>query len=231
MQACTSNVGQTRRNLSQVEHSANDSTIASSERTKQPLQQDGQQGLYHPQQHSNAASSGAPTTEAPEKLVHKPIVKWPKANDRDAWMSFKASLLTILQSLLWGSVASTMAIFSRIVYEEGILRFRTKPERETGSKQCGRREREILQLVKEQRLLWKAWRKAQGQKKEGLKSLWDQIKSRLAHLIRAEKIRKRRGRKEKARASFLKDSFKYARCLLEKSKSRKRSWRATSRGS
>lgn len=91
-----------------------------------------------------------PQQEAPEKLVHKPSVKWPKANDRNAWMSFKASLLTILQSLLRGSVASKMAMFSRIVYEEGILRFRTKPKREIGSKQCGRRESEILQLVKEQ---------------------------------------------------------------------------------
>lgn len=49
----------------------------------------------------------------------------------------------------------------------------------------------------------KAWRKAEDQEKEGLKNLWNQIKARLADLRRAERIRKCRNHKEKARLSFL----------------------------
>ncbi|KAJ8334018.1 hypothetical protein SKAU_G00413370 [Synaphobranchus kaupii] len=45
--------------------------------------------------------------------------------------------------------------------------------------------------------------------------------AKLANLRRAERIRKRRGRKEKARASFFRDPFKYARGLLEETKSGK----------
>ncbi|KAF7648495.1 hypothetical protein LDENG_00156220 [Lucifuga dentata] len=67
----------------------------------------------------------------------------------------------------------------------------------------------------------KAWRKAEELEKEGLKILWDQLKGRLANLRRAERIRKHRSRKEKARASFFQDPFKYARSLLEEKKSRK----------
>lgn len=114
------------------------------------------------------------------------------------------------------SVASKLAM---LVYEEGILRFGLKPKRRTVPKQGGRMEWEILQLVRERRLLHKAWRKAQGQEKEGVKCLWDQIKSRLAHLRQVDRItcRKRRGWKEKARASFLKNPFKCARGLLDRS--------------
>lgn len=73
--------------------------------------------------------------------------------------------------------------------------------------------------MKERRLLRKSWRKADENEKEGLKVLWDQIRSRLATLRRAERIRKRRGKKEKDRVSFFRDPFKYARSLLEEKKS------------
>lgn len=83
----------------------------------------------------------------------------------------------------------------------------------------GRWEREISQLVKERRLLQKAWRKAEGEEKEGLQSLWRQLRGRLAQLRQAEWIRKHSSCKEKARASFFRDPFKYARGLLEEKKS------------
>ncbi|KAJ8402770.1 hypothetical protein AAFF_G00364420 [Aldrovandia affinis] len=47
--------------------------------------------------------------------------------------------------------------------------------------------------------------------------LWDEVKRKLTSLQRAEHIRKRRKRKEKARANF----FKHARQLLEEKKSGK----------
>lgn len=60
---------------------------------------------------------------------------------------------------------------------------------------------------------------AVGEEKEGLQSLWRQLRARLAQLRRDERIRKHRNHKEKARASFFQDPFKYARGLLEEEKS------------
>lgn len=57
-------------------------------------------------------------------------------------------------------------------------------------------------MVKERRLLRKAWRRAEEQGKEGLKDLWNKINERLAHLRRAEKIKKLRShRREQGHAS------------------------------
>ncbi|KAK7910435.1 hypothetical protein WMY93_015119 [Mugilogobius chulae] len=98
-------------------------------------------------------------------------------------------------------------------------RFGELQQRKAAPIQQGRREREILKLVKERRLLRKSWRKASDNEKEGLKNLWNQLRGRLAQLRRAERIRKRRSRKEKARAKFFQDPFKYARSLLEEKRS------------
>lgn len=67
----------------------------------------------------------------------------------------------------------------------------------------------------------KAWRRAEEEEKEGLQNLWSQIRTRLTHLRRAERIRRRRSNKEKARTNFFRDPFKYARGLLEEKKSGK----------
>lgn len=113
------------------------------------------------------------------------------------WRSFEASLVPVLQNSLRGSAASRLSLFGYILYE-----FRAKPKRRIRPKQIGRRQREIHQLVKERRLLCTSWRKATEKEKEGLRNLWDQIKASLAHLRRAERILKRRSRKEKAREAF-----------------------------
>lgn len=129
------------------------------------------------------------------------------------WRSFEASLVPVLQNSLRGSAASRLSLFGYILYEEGTQKFRAKPKRRIRPKQIGRRQ--IHQLVKERRLLRTSWRKATEKEKEGLRNLWDQIKASFAHLRRAGRILKRRSRKEKARASFLKDPFRYAYSLLE----------------
>lgn len=52
-----------------------------------------------------------------------------------------------------------------------------------------------------------------------MKSLWTKIKERLAHLRRAERIKKGRSHREKARTCFFRDPFKYTCSLLEEKKS------------
>lgn len=47
-----------------------------------------------------------------------------------------------------------------------------------------------------------------------MKVLWDEIKERLANLRRAERIQRRRKRKEKEQANFFKNPFCYTQGLL-----------------
>lgn len=90
--------------------------------------------------------------------------------------------------------------------------------REPFPNRAGRRESEISQLIKEQCLSQKQWKKASDLEKDDLKEVWNQIKVRLTHLRRVERIRGRRSRREKARTSFTWDPFKYAQGLLEEKK-------------
>lgn len=79
----------------------------------------------------------------------------------------------------------------------------------TGCREWQVMEREIIQLLKERRHLWKAWRRAEDEEKEGFQILWKQIRTRLTHLRWAIRIGKRKSCKEKKSANFFWDPFKY----------------------
>lgn len=100
---------------------------------------------------------------------------WPKANDKEAWRSFEADLVPVLQNSLRGSLESKVKLLEHIIYEEGAQSFGEKHIRSVRLKQNGRHEGEIHQLLKERHLLRKAWRKAKEEEKE-------EIRARLAHL-------------------------------------------------
>jgi len=55
----------------------------------------------------------------------------------------------------------------------------------------------------------------QDSETEGLKVLWDQIKSRLATLWRVKHIQKQGSKKEKKWTRLFQDPFKYAQSILE----------------
>lgn len=78
-----------------------------------------------------------------------------------------------------------------------------------------------MTLVSNRRQLRKKWRKAAPEEKEGLKVLWSDIKQRLTTLRRAERLRRRRKWKEKARKDFFTDPFWFARQLLDEKRSGK----------
>ncbi len=189
MQACTTVAGQTRRNHSQADHhSALDPTNAHGEEEQdQPTQQNSHLLHHIPQcdQWSKTPST-EPTGEAHRKPVRKAKVKWPKASDKQEWRSFDQNLYTVLQNAIRSSATAKLNIFGDIIYEEGIGRFGELIQRKILPKQSGRWEREILQLVKERRLVRKAWRKAMDH---------ESIRARLTNLRWAERIRKRRSRK------------------------------------
>ncbi len=78
---------------------------------------------------------------------------------------------------------------------------------------------EIQQLVKERRRQRKLWRKATVEEREGINFLQEDLKHRLSKLRRAESLRMRRKKKEKARTDFYKDPFKFVKGIFTKEKS------------
>ncbi|KAK0150886.1 hypothetical protein N1851_008008 [Merluccius polli] len=202
MQSCTAPADQTIRRQSLVEHhSAAVSNIADGQGEEEHLSQQQEQRQHlvpTPQnEHQEETPSSEPPTQARrERPIRQPKVKWPKASDKEAWRSLDQDLHIILGKSLQGSATTKLNLF-------------------------GRREKEILKLVKERRSLRKSWRKADENEKKGLKALWVQIRDRLATLRRAERIRRRRSKKEKERARFFRDPFKFAKSLLEEKKNGK----------
>ncbi|KAL6468408.1 hypothetical protein MHYP_G00240850 [Metynnis hypsauchen] len=223
MQSCTAPADQTSRRQSQVEHhSATVSDIAYGQTEEEHLSQQQEQLQHlvptpHNEYQEETPSSETPSQTRKERPIRQPKVRWPKASDKEAWRSFDQDLHIILGKSLQGSVTTKLNLFGNILYEEGKERFGERTGRKSTPREPGRREREIHNLVKERRSL----RKAVDSEKEGLKALWAQIRTRLATLRRAERIRKWRSRKEKERAKFFQDPFKFARSLLEEKKNGK----------
>lgn len=96
-----------------------------------------------------------------EKPIHQDKVRWQKARNKEAWRIFEQSLHLILQNLPAGSTTTIFNLFRNTVYDESKERFGEVPQKKKTPKQKGRRETELLKLVKERWLLWQAWRKAE----------------------------------------------------------------------
>lgn len=79
------------------------------------------------------------------------LVKWPKANEVAVWQHLDEDLSFILEHSLRGQVETKLNCIGDILYEECRSRFGVVAEKQKGSKQKGRREREIEQLVKRRR--------------------------------------------------------------------------------
>lgn len=139
-QTCTAQAGQTRRSQSQVEHhSATDTTIASGENAHgHPSHQAPEQLQPTPQAEHQAGKptrglprkerqtkkpSREPAVGSAEKLVQKPKIRWPKASNKDGWISFDGTLHTVLRGTLKGNKTSKLNIIGHIIYEEGSGRF------------------------------------------------------------------------------------------------------------
>ncbi|KAI8485265.1 hypothetical protein Bbelb_370120 [Branchiostoma belcheri] len=154
-------------------------------------------------------------------FVKKEKIKWPKANNRAAWEELDSDLSNVLEQGLKGDIDRKLNSVGEMVYNFCSEKFGTLAvgERQPSSNnRFGRREREILQLVRRRRQLRKLWRKASPEEKVGLQVLWEEVRTRLKSLRRAERLRKKRKRKQKQRAAFFKNSYKFARGLLEEKK-------------
>ena len=164
--------------------------------------------------------------DQPQPALEKKIkglrskIKWPKSCSKDEWATVNTDLMGKLEALRGTTVAKLEKV-GDVIYEYGREMFGTHDgkTKEAVSIVKSRRQREIEQLVKERRQLRKQWRKAVEEEKVGLESLYSDIKQRLASLRRAESLRLQRKKKEKARAAFYKNPYRFVKGLFTKEKS------------
>ncbi|KAL1279297.1 hypothetical protein QQF64_025970 [Cirrhinus molitorella] len=149
----------------------------------------------------------------------KPLVKWPKSNSKE-WETINIELSLILSNIT-GSAKKKLEKMSDLIYIYGEEKYGVKEQerkKDMPFAPKSRRLHEIQQLVKERRQLKKLWKKATVEEREGINCLQDDLKYRLSKLHRAESLRMRRKKKEKARTDFYKDPFKVVKGIFTKEK-------------
>ncbi|XP_035685395.1 uncharacterized protein LOC118421998 [Branchiostoma floridae] len=146
----------------------------------------------------------------------KSQVKWPPSNAEKEWQQLDEDLEGILESVLAGAAERKIEAMMEIVYSVGVERFGEKPVGKS-RRQAGhpnRRERERKQIRKELKVLRKRWLKATEMEKEALEVLRKELRSRLCTLGRAERARRKRKDRERRRAEFVANPFKFTKQML-----------------
>ncbi len=157
-QHCSATAGQTRGAQSQVaNHSAEGSNVAEGRQVEDTggslvdtYSSEGGTG----ENTLRKSTSTNPSNQEPGQRTERKepwrrqLVKWPKANKVAVWQQLDEDLSFILEHSLRGQVETKLNCIGDILYEECRNRFGVVAEKQKGSKQKGRREREIEQLVK-----------------------------------------------------------------------------------
>ncbi|KAK0136753.1 Retrovirus-related Pol polyprotein from type-2 retrotransposable element R2DM [Merluccius polli] len=179
-----------------------------------PEEEEGSSTAEHhePSQHHHATE-----TKTQERM---PPINWPKSCEKKVWETVNTDLILLLEQL-GGTAVKKLERLGDLIYSYGAERFGVADKRRSipSIPSQSRRQQEIERLVKERRGLKKQWRKAPEEEKEGINVLQAEIKNRLSALRRAENLRKRRKKKERARSNFFKDPFKFVKGLFTKEKS------------
>ena len=149
----------------------------------------------------------------------KPSVKWPGSCEKKEWEKINQDLSSLLEQLK-GTAIRKLERMGDLIYNYGAQHFGVggKKEKTLPTPKRSRRQQEIDCLIKDRRQLKKLWRKADDEEREGIEVLQGELKNRLAALRRAENLRMKRRKKERARSTFFKDPFAFVKTLFTKEK-------------
>lgn len=151
---------------------------------------------------------------------HRPHVKWPKSSSKKEWATVDADLIKILDGAK-GTVEKKLEKMSDLIYSYGVERFEQnrRERRKLHQPLLPSPEDSKKSSVKQRRDLRKQWMKASVEEKAGIDLLQTDLKGCLGRLRRAENVRTRRKRKERAKKTFYKDPFRFVKGLFTKEKS------------
>ena len=159
--------------------------------------------------------------EVPDK---KPKISWPKANEAEKYRQFDESMSMVIANLR-GNPEWKLNRMAEILYEEGKERFGLEVTGGGGNKKGkggpSRRDSKINRLRAEKKKLRTRWLQAEDHEKEGLKSLYEDLKAKHRKLVREQRRLDRRKEVRKARKDFITDPYKFAKGLFTENKSGK----------
>lgn len=230
LQRTDSASGETQENVSQVAHHStddlhvmdgSDDDMDSGLMDLLGLDSDQEDAQDTEQQASNPQVGDETATRQQQPLSsRKEQVKWPWQNDKKAWMKLDEDLDTILQVALQGSVERKLGALPTITYAVGLERFGMAEKHGTSRPyKPNRREEEIKRLRSEIRALGKQFKRANEEERVGLGQLRNLRRQKIQRLRRAERLRKNRKLKERRRAAFFGNPYKFTSQLLSEEKS------------
>ena len=143
----------------------------------------------------------------------KPKIKWPPSSNKAEWERFDHDVDNILNTSSAGGVDKKIEGMATIMYNVGLDRYGEEERGQPGGTVIkNRRQREIAGLRRDLKQLTRRYREADEGERQALAELRDTIREKLKILRRAEKSRKRR--KERARARFTANPFQFTSHLL-----------------
>ena len=138
-----------------------------------------------------------------------------RLNGQTAMPKVNGSSLILINTTLAGSEDRKIEAMTTIIYNVGMDRFgieEGKKPRIDGEK--NRREREIAKMRRDLSQLSKQYKKATEVEKTALSDLRDNIREQLKVARRAERSRRRRKERDRAKSRFTSDPFQFTSRLL-----------------
>ena len=142
-------------------------------------------------------------------------MKWQPTSNKTTWEQFDSDVNGILATAMGGSVDQKMEAMTFIIYNVAVDRFGVENKKQHQQKVTkNRREKEIAVIRKDLRRLAKQYKRADEVERGGLADLRNQLRGRLKTLRRAERSRRRRKDRMKARAKFTSNPYQFTKKLL-----------------
>jgi len=179
--------------------------------------EDQSQEAHHSAQDLQAEEEPDPTEPVQERRQR---IKWPALNDKKTWAQLDDELDTILEVALVGSAEHKAEAMSTITYSFCLERFGGEVKSQSKNKGRPNRRQTLVEKIRiELRQLRKRWKRSEESEKEGIKALRQVLQAQLSALRKAERRRRVKRQKEKRRAQFIANPYKFVSELLGGKKS------------
>lgn len=147
-------------------------------------------------------------------------IKFPPASAKPVWEDLDKALSKELDKhLRQSTLQHKLEIFGDIVYLHCRKEFGVKEEGRRTIPQKSRRQQKIATIRKQKNHVRKQFRQAVGVEKDGLRQIWQHLKTQHNALCKAERLCRKKRQTRKARESFFREPFKFAKELFEQPRS------------
>ena len=138
------------------------------------------------------------------------------------WEKFDEDMEKILEITLTGPAEKKLEVMTRMIYTIAEDRFGVEEKQQKRKvHHASRREREIASIKRELRTLANTYRRSSDGERKGLSEIRNDFRKRMKELRNAERIRKNKREKNRKRAVFIRNPYKFASSVLEGERSGK----------